>query len=172
MRTRKNFGVTLLVLALCLVLTACSGSSQEPVQEGDKARAFSTELVDGGTFRLSDQKGKVVLLNFWATWCGPCVGEMPAFTRLVETYGDQLSLLAVNSGEDEATVRSFLEQNGYTFPVALDTNGQIGALYPTDGIPYTLIIDPDGTVSSIQLGAGDAESMFAHYSALVDRALK
>ena len=136
--------------------------------QGDAYRDFTAALTDGGEFTLSDQEGKVILLNFWATWCGPCVGEMPAFTRLVETYGEDLALLAVNCGEDEATVTAFLEENGYTFPVALDPEYKISNLYPTEGIPYTVIVGTDGKVAAIQVGARDADTMYAHYCEVID----
>lgn len=139
-----------------------------PVAQGDAYRDFTTTLVDGSEFTLSDQEGKVILLNFWATWCGPCVGEMPAFTRLVENYGEDLVLLAVNCGEDEETVTAFLEKNNYTFPVALDPKYEISNLYPTDGIPYTVIIGTDGKVAATQVGAADADTMYAHYCEVID----
>lgn len=184
MQTRKIRPLILIFLALSLTLAACgqAGSSPTPttapdapaagpVEVGAAAPDFTATLTDGSTFTLSEQQGKAVLLNFWATWCGPCVGELPAFPRLLETYGDQLTLLAVNSSEDEKTVTDFLTQNGYTFPVAVDADGSIGALYPTDGIPYTIIIAPDGTISAIQLGAGGADEMFDHYCSEIDKAL-
>lgn len=195
MRANK-IGQILALTALCalllLALASCGSPAAEPtpspsqdgasaapeesfapgvIAVGAPAPDFTAQLVDGTSFQLSEQKDKAVLLNFWATWCGPCVGELPAFTRLVETYVDKIALLAVNCGEDEQTVTGFLEQNGYTFPVALDLEGEISSLYPTDGIPYTLIIAPDGTISSIQLGASGADEMFDHYSAELDKAL-
>ena len=101
-----------------------------------------------------------------------CVVESPrdvaAFERLQETYGEDLALVAVNSGEDEATVAGFLEENGYTFPVVLDPEYAVSSLYPTEGIPYTVIIGTDGKVASIQLGAGDADAMYEHYCELID----
>lgn len=138
------------------------------LSQGDDYRDFTAALADGGTFTLSDHEGTVILLNFWATWCGPCVGEMPAFQRLQETYGEDLVLVAVNAGEDEETVLSFLEETGYTFPVVLDPENAVSALYPSDGIPYTAIIGADGKVASIQLGAGDADMMYEHYREIID----
>lgn len=143
-----------------------------PIAKGDAYRDFTATLTDGSEFTLSDHEGKVILLNFWATWCGPCVGEMPAFEKLQETYGEDLVLLAVNSGEDEGTVTSFLEKNGYTFPVALDPEYAVAMLYPIDAIPYTVIIGTDGKVAVTQVGAGDADTMYAHYSELIDGLLE
>ena len=145
-----------------------SADPSGPIAEGDAYRDFTVSLADGGEFTLSDHEGKVILLNFWATWCGPCVGEMPAFEQLQETYGEDLVLLAVNSGEDEGTVKAFLEENGYTFPVALDPRYEVALLYPSDSIPYTVIIGADGKVAAIQLGAADADTMYAHYCELID----
>ena len=167
---RKRLCLAVLLAMALLLLAGCQKNEAPsgPIAEGDAYRDFTATLADGSTFTLSDHEGKVILLNFWATWCGPCVGEMPAFERLQETYGEDLALVAVNSGEDEATVAGFLEENGYTFPVVLDPEYAVSSLYPTEGIPYTVIIGTDGKVASIQLGAGDADAMYEHYCELID----
>ncbi|MCM1191289.1 MAG: TlpA family protein disulfide reductase [Butyrivibrio sp.] len=171
----KKFYLTALlpVLMLCFMLTACGEEQQsEPVAEGDEYRDFTVVLADGSDFTLSDHEGSVILLNFWATWCGPCVGEMPAFPRLLEKYGDALTLIAVDLGEKADTVESFLERNGYDFPVALDTEGDIGSLYPSDGIPYTVLIGRDGRIAYIHLGASGADEMYESYCAEIDTLLE
>lgn len=139
--------------------------------EGDTAPDFTAGLADGSTFTLSEQSGKVVLLNFWATWCGPCVGEMPAFEKLYKEYGNEVSILAVNCLEDEETVRQFISENGYTFPIAFDVEGVVNMKYPTDGIPYTLVIGKDGTVQDIYVGAADADTQYQEYKGAIDSAL-
>ena len=168
------------VLALGLVLTAAACSREtitttppEEEQTGEKVPYldFTGQLLGGGEFTLSDHEGKVIFLNFWATWCGPCVGELPAFPRLMEKYGDDLALVTVDLGEDEQTVADFIEENGYEFPVVLDTDGAIGKLYPTEGIPYTVVIAPDGTIAGTSLGAGSADEMFQQYSAMIDKVM-
>ena len=96
----------------------------------------------------------------------------PYFVSWVISYAIVWSLLAVNSGENKKVVTQFLLDNGYTFPVALDADYAVSSLYPSDGIPYTVIFDTDGTVAHIQVGAGDAETMYAYYSQLIDELLK
>lgn len=197
----KAVRFTAFMIMLCFVLTACGseqgsnpgggsdkdisggtedGESSEsaagstatgPVAAGDDYRDFTAVLADGSTFTLSEHEGSVMLLNFWATWCGPCVGEMPAFPRLIEKYGDDLTLIAVDLGEDAETVGSFLERNGYEFPVALDLNGDIGSLYPSDGIPYTVLIGRDGKIAITHLGAYDADAMYEYYCGEIDALL-
>lgn len=142
--------------------------SYMPLKEGDTAPDFTASLADDSEFTLSEQKGKVVLLNFWATWCGPCVREMPAFEKLHGEYGEDIAILAVNSMEAEDIVDSFIGENGYTFPIAYDTEGTVGAMYPTQGIPYTLVIDADGIIRNIYVGAADADTQYLEYKSAVD----
>lgn len=170
----------ILLAACCLLCTAC-GRATEPsapeeeedivykeLAEGDTAPDFSAYLADGTTFTLSEQQGKVVLLNFWATWCGPCVREMPAFEQLTEEYGEDVAILAVNAMETADVVDAFLEETGYTFPVAYDADGVIAVKYPTQGIPYTLVIDSEGIIRNIYMGAADAETQYLEYKGAID----
>lgn len=146
-------------------------TAYQEVLEGDSAPDFTVETADGDTFVLSEQSGKVVLLNFWATWCGPCVREMPAFEKLHSDYGEDVAILAVNCMEDKDTVNQFISDNGYTFPIAYDLEGMTSMKYPSDGIPYTLVIDKDGIVRNIYLGAGDADEQYEEYKSAVEAAL-
>lgn len=178
-------GISLIVLAVCFIIrprtdkgpdpnteTGNSEAKIPPVQaEGDTAPDFTAELAGGGTFTLSEQHDKVVLLNFWATWCGPCVREMPAFERLQADYGDRVAILAVNSMENAKTVDQFIEQTGYTFPIAYDETGAIGRNFPTDGIPYTLVIGKDGIVKYIYIGAYDADTQYQTYRSAIESVL-
>ncbi len=149
-----------------------AAESYQELTVGDSAPDFTAETVSGNSFTLSEHSGKVVLLNFWATWCGPCVGEMPAFEKLYGEYGEEVAILAVNSMEDTISVAQFVADNGYTFPIAFDANGAVSMKYPTDGIPYTLVIGKDGTVKNIYLGAKDAESQYLEYKSAIDKALE
>lgn len=189
---KKRIMTIIAALAVCFSLTACGETPDKPINEsadrsadaasaaasgevavGGEMRDFTGEAVDGSAFTLSDMRGKVIMLNFWATWCGPCVGEMPAFPRLVEKYGDDLALVAVNLGDDKATVQAFLDKNGYSdLTVILDEDYSVSNIYPTDAIPYTVMIDRNGKISAIEVGAsGDIDEMFEKYSGLIDAAM-
>ncbi|MCR5543054.1 MAG: TlpA family protein disulfide reductase [Eubacterium sp.] len=136
--------------------------------EGDVAPDFTVELVSGEKVKLSDYDDKIVLLNFWATWCGPCVGEMPAFERLKSDGNDDLQILCINNMEDKRTVDDFIKSEGYTFDVGYDETGSIDAYYPSNGIPYTLVINK-GYISSIYVGARDADYQYQEYKNAIDR---
>ncbi len=167
----------LIALALIVIVTlsaaACGevGEDITPLMPGDEMRDFTVNLLDGSSYKLSEKNDTVILLNFWATWCGPCVRELPAFDRLCEKYGDDLTLVAVNCGEKKADVEAFMNENGYKFNVALDEDYAVSSMYPSDGIPYTLVIGKDGIVSAVHIGASDADEMFETYSADIDKAL-
>lgn len=137
------------------------------LHEGDIAPDFTAELVGGGTFKMSDYDDKIVLLNFWATWCGPCVGEMPAFERLKKDGIENLEIICINDMEDKQSVDSFVSQEGYTFNIGYDVAGKIGSYYPTDGIPYTLVID-HGKIEKIYLGADIADVQYKEYKSAIE----
>lgn len=183
-KIKKNTWGIFLAFVFCLafVFSGCGNkkasesmlgdSGQATVLElGDQAPDFTAEVNDGSMFTLTEQKDKVILLNFWATWCGPCVEEMPAFEKIYQEYGDQVAILAVNSMEDKGTVDQFIKEKGYTFPIAYDEKGEIGMKYPTDGIPYTLLIGKDGTVKKIYIGAKGADQQYEEYKSAIDSEL-
>lgn len=150
---------------------AGSGSVQEETDESEEeilATDFEVTLVSGDTVKLSDFRGKKVLLNFWATWCGPCVQEMPAFQQLTEEYPDDFVMLAVNCGDTAQDVESFVEENGYTFNIALDETMEVSSLYPTSSIPLTIIVDEEGYITYASYGAADAQTMYDHYKELLE----
>jgi thiol-disulfide isomerase/thioredoxin len=178
----RNLAVIALALTVIFLLSSCDilkfGEPDVPdvgsveyteLNVGDVAPNFSVELLDGSIVNLSDFKGKAVFLNFWASWCGPCIGEMPDIQELSEAFPDDLVVLAVNLGEEKDIADSFIQQNGYTFNIGLDEQGQILEKYPTDGIPYTVIVDTNGIISSIHLGADS--DMFSVYKEDVETAL-
>ena len=124
------------------------------MQIGAEVPDFEVELTDGTVFKLSEQRGKVVLVNIWAKDCPSCVGEMPDLQKLSEDYGEQLVVLGLNAGDSAETVSKFLEDKGYTYPSALDEDYKLTMeLFPTNYIPYTVVIDPNGIVTEMQVGA-------------------
>jgi peroxiredoxin len=117
------------------------------------AEDFSLRMPDGGAFRLSDQRGKVVLINFWATWCPPCREEMPAMERLYQQHKDQgLVLVAVSLDADPAVVPAYLKSSKLTFPVALDPKAEVGNKYGVRALPSSFIVDRHGTLTALALG--------------------
>lgn len=115
---------------------------------GAQAPDFMRRRLDGVPLTLSQQRGKVVLLNFWATWCAPCEAEMPLLQDLHEDYPD-LVLWAMNLGEDNRTVAQWIADRGLTFPILLDETQRLEYIYALRGRPSTVIINTDGRIVTI-----------------------
>jgi len=139
---------------------------------GKPVPAFVTVDPDGNTIDLKDHLGKsVILLDFWATWCGPCILAMPEVEAIAEKYKDRgLVFYAVNVGEDPDTVKEFLQQNNLDIPVAMDFDGKIQSSFNSDGLPFTVVIGKDGRMQADHTGywRGFSEEL----SAQVDAVLK
>lgn len=120
---------------------------------GDLAPDFSYTLADGTTTRLSDWQGKPVVLNFWATWCLPCVEEMPTIERAYAAGNGDLVVLAVNRNELPAAIARFAPTVGVTFPLIADLGGAIGDRYSVTSLPTTFFIASDGTIAARHIGA-------------------
>lgn len=129
------------------------GRSIRPVQVGRPAPDFELQGVDGKPHKLSEYRGKAVMLNFWATWCTPCKIEMPHLSNTQQAFQDKLTVLAVSSEEQPATVSAFLNQNPLPFPILVDQTGDISRQYRVAGLPTTFFISPDGTVLEQNRGA-------------------
>jgi thiol-disulfide isomerase/thioredoxin len=125
---------------------------------------FELEDLQGNTVRLSDLKGKIVFLNFWATWCPPCRNEMPHMQAFYEKYQDDMVVLAVNpnklenqgfddSEKAEERAREYVEEEGFTFPVLLDRDDSVWDMYRQRGIPANYMIDREGTIRYLKPGA-------------------
>ncbi len=136
--------------------TAGAGTrkSGQTAAENEVAPDFSLMTVNKRTVRLSDYRGKIVFLNFWATWCPPCRMELPSMEKLAERFkGKPFVILAVNVDEsDPGNVEAFVRQMGLTFPVLID-DGSISARYRVNSIPTTFIIKKNGVIYSIISGA-------------------
>ena len=142
------------------------------VKDGAVAPDFEVEMFDGSKVRLADLKGKVVLLNFWATWCPPCRAELARVEKdIIEKFkGKPFVFLPVSRGEEKATVAAFREKMGYTFPMGLDTSNSIYKLYAQTYIPRNFLIGKDGKVVKASVGYDEAE--FAELVKLIEKEIK
>ena len=130
-------------------------SGTESALVGKPAPDFALGLLGGKTFRLSESKGQVVVLDFWATWCGPCLQAMPQVETVAREFRDQgVRLVAVNLQEAPEVISAMLERHKLDLTVALDRDGVVAAKYQANAIPQTVIIDRDGTVSRLFVGGG------------------
>ena len=129
---------------------------------GHPAEEIALNDLAGRAQKLSGLKGRVVLLDFWATWCGPCRRELPTIVKLhKELTAQGLSVVAVNVGEDAGTVKQFLASNKYELPVWLDPNHEAASAYGAQGIPTLVVIDRNGTVIDHKVGLHDEAALRA-----------
>ena len=129
----------------------------QSVKDNTKAPDFSLEGLNVKTVQLSALRGNVILLNFWATWCGPCKDEMPSMQALYQRYKEKdFILLAISVDEGSpAAAKKFIQQNRYRFPVLLDPAGKTLDLYDIDKLPATVIIDKKGRMIGKAIGPRD-----------------
>ena len=114
---------------------------------------FTLDTPKGGRFRLSEQRGKVVFINFWATWCPPCREEMPAMERLYTRYKkDGFVMLAVSVDGDRRAVTPFLNEHQFTFTVGLDPEMELANAYGVRGLPASFVVDRRGYLTALALG--------------------
>src|SRR5678815_5534743 len=121
-----------------------------------RAPDFSLTDAVGGIVSISGNRGNLILLNFWATWCGPCREEMPSMEQLSRSFGGQgFTVLAVNQRESAAQVERYMKTNGLNFRAPLDTDGRVSASYRVYGIPATYLIDAHGQAIGMKSGTRD-----------------
>ena len=161
------------VLLLALGLAACAPAAPPPANTPEVTEApffapdFALATLDGETVRLSDLRGGWVALNFWATWCNPCVQEMPALAQVAETYQDRLTLLAINVREPAVTVADFLALHDLALTVLITPDDATLAGYQVLGLPQTVVVAPDGDIVWRQFGPIDIEQFESDLSRLM-----
>jgi thiol-disulfide isomerase/thioredoxin len=161
----KSKTALILLAALLMLVTGCHTSKEESstpesastvkgIEIGSIAPDFTLINLEGETINLSDFKSSPVMLNFWATWCGPCRNEMPYIQEVYEKWKDSnLVILTINNREEISTVSQFMQENDLSFPVLLDTLGDVFSKYEIRYIPTTFFIDKDGIIKDKRIGS-------------------
>ena len=133
------------------VLPETGGESSPTL--GKEAKTFKLPLLGGGDFDLSQEKGKVIVLDFWATWCGPCIKSLPGLIKAMSAFPtERVKLIGLNQGEPAEQVKRFLETRDWKLTVAMDASQSVARQYGVDGIPHTVIVGPDGKVAWVKTG--------------------
>jgi peroxiredoxin len=151
----------LIALLLLLALTATVGCTKKESElaatEGNPAPDFTLKDLSGNPVQLSSLKGKVVLVNFWATWCPPCREEIPSMAKLNQAMqGKKFRMLAISIDEGgKGAVEEFFKRGGVTLPALLDTDGQVSRRYGTTGVPETFLVDTKGVIRKKVVGGLD-----------------
>lgn len=140
-----------LVFAPEPVLPETGGESSAAL--GKEAKPFKLPLLGGGDFDLAQEQGKIVILDFWATWCGPCIKSLPGVIEAMSAFpADRVKLIGVNQSEPAEQVKRFVETRGWKLTVAMDAGQTVARQYGVDGIPHTVIVGPDGKVAWVKTG--------------------
>lgn len=173
MGNRARQGIAGVVIAIVTILGAPQASRAEAADllerlnlsgypRGTKPAEFSGRTTTGQMVSLAGLQGRVVLLNFWATWCLECRPEMPLFEQLHRDFVAQgLSILGINAREGTAAIRGYAKELGLTFPLVLDPRGEINAAYGVIGLPTTFLIARDGRAVALAVGPRDWASASA-----------
>ncbi len=160
---KKSYLIFLVVFLVLVGVVAYNMSTQNKGgmgmamnEAGKEAQDFTLSDLDGNSVALSSLRGKVVFLNFWATWCPPCRAEMPSMQKLHEKMkGKDFAIVAVDVGERHSGVKAFIEKKEYTFMVLLDSEHRVSTNYQVAGIPTTLILDKQGKIVLRETGSRD-----------------
>jgi peroxiredoxin len=145
------------------VITDKNEKIKTGLEKGDLAPAFELTTLDGKKMKLSDYRGKKVILNFWATWCPPCKAEIPDMEKFYSNYKEKnIAILGVNltkAEQDQSAVKSFVKEYGVTYPIPLDKESSVAEMYQVSAIPTSYIIDPQGIIIQKIVGPMDFETM-------------
>ena len=133
------------------------GNSVAVAEIGEPAPDFTVEVIDGGTFTLSESRGRPIVLNFWASWCAPCRAEIPDISAFALAHPD-VQVIGVSVEDSEPAAREFAAEIEASYPLALGTQ-EVEDAYPRLGLPATYLIDPDGVVTDIINGIVNEDNL-------------
>lgn len=157
-KSRKTVQVVILIAVLliggyAIGTTLFADSDKGPLKEGGTPPEFELADLEGNIRQLSDYEGKPVVVNFWGTFCPPCVKEMPEFERQYQKWKDEgLVVLAINLSEDTLTVNNFVRRFELNYPILRDVNRKTERSYGLKSYPTTFFIKPDGSIAEIKVG--------------------
>ncbi len=160
----KNFLLyiigTVVIVAAVVVTTLSLNSGPElikppptTVQDLGRAPDFAIKTLDGEQLSLSDYRGRPLVVNFWASWCGPCRDEAPDLVKVHKEYEDRIAFVGIINQDEEAAVRDFVKEFGIEYENGMDIGGKSSAAYQVTGIPTTVVIDAKGGLRARWLGA-------------------
>lgn len=161
----KFIVIPIVVVVIAVVVFLVIGNKSDFVPTGPGVASIDIPLkdLDGNVTKLSDYRGKVVFLNFWATWCEPCEEEMPSMQIMYEAFknrGFVILAVSIDSGSDEP-IREFIDKYGLTFPIFHDPKGKSKERYKTTGVPETFIIDQNGIIAEKVMGQRDWDNPYS-----------
>jgi len=170
---KSNTSIILLLFLFSSITSAQNDlESTTILKVGNNLPAFTTQSLSGKTFSYDELKGKVVLINFWATWCPPCKAELPLLQKNIydKIKDKNFAVLCISRGEKDDVVKKFIEQNKYTFPVYVDPQAKTYNLFASKYIPRNFVIGKDGKVKLATVGFNKEE--FEGMIRLIEKELK
>lgn len=136
-----------IALAFALALIASPLLAETTVDAANKAADFTLKAADGSNYRLAEQRGELVLINFWASWCGPCRQEMPQLDKLAAEFADLgVQVVGINVEQETADAEQFLKASPVSFPILWDGSNSTAKAYAVSGMPTTVIVDRNGDI--------------------------
>jgi len=170
----KKMFLLLWSISFLFVCVSCASSQSNVSPKStativkDKAKDFTLKDLDGNSVSLSNLKGKKVFMNFWATWCQPCVQELPDIESIYQENIPDLVIVSINLEQNDTVVKKFMVDKKYNFKVLLDSNGDCSSRYGVNAIPHSFFIDRDGNIVSSRLGGMTREEMHKYIEELGD----